>query len=403
MDYNFFKNKSLCIILDDPYYKYDGTYYSTNPLWKFFEEMAPFWKTIILCPPVKKISWNEVKSLRGFQVQKRAVLYVERPGYENKLGFLRKLPQLLFPTIRSTVKAVKKGDIILLRLPSPNALISYFICKALKRKVYLYIAGDFYHRNIQSDRYSGSKIFIKPMVKLYDEIERFLASRTTTFVTGKRLLDKYGGKGTCINFWTSLVRSKDIFCREDTCNSDYIILLFVGKFIPVKGVSTLIKAFSLMEREDIILRLVGDGPLRGEIEQEALRLGVRSRVQFAGAIQFGEELFNEYRQKADIFVLPSLSEGIPKVILEAMAFGLPIVATAVSGIPDLIKDQINGLLVSADSAEELAAAILKMIDDGNLRRSVIKNNLKKIKNFTLESQMNRFLNVIYNSELGLRS
>jgi glycosyltransferase involved in cell wall biosynthesis len=133
------------------------------------------------------------------------------------------------------------------------------------------------------------------------------------------------------------------------------------------------------------LQLVGGGYHRPRLESLAEELGITEYVGFLGRIPFGPELFRIYRE-ADIFVLPSLSEGIPKTLLEAMASGLPIVATRVGGIPDVIRDGETGLLVGPRSPEQIARAVERLIADSLLRRKVIQNGYAFVKEHTVERQ-----------------
>jgi glycosyltransferase involved in cell wall biosynthesis len=103
--------------------------------------------------------------------------------------------------------------------------------------------------------------------------------------------------------------------------------------------------------------LVGDGPLRGELEQQAVDLGVSDRIHFVGR----QEDIPSWLAAMDVFVLPSLFEGLPLSILEAMAAGLPVVATAVDGTPEAVEGGVTGRLVPAEDAGALAAALVDVL------------------------------------------
>jgi glycosyltransferase involved in cell wall biosynthesis len=110
--------------------------------------------------------------------------------------------------------------------------------------------------------------------------------------------------------------------------------------------------------------VVGDGPLRDELSALAGNLGVGSDVRFLGYRDDIAPLLD----RADLFVLPSRAEGISNALLEAMAVGLPVVASAVSGNTDVIEPEVNGLLVEADDPASLAATVLRLLDEPGLRR-----------------------------------
>jgi len=155
-------------------------------------------------------------------------------------------------------------------------------------------------------------------------------------------------------------------------------ILFVGRLAPVKAGHVLIAAASRLvcQGRDIRLRLVGDGPCRAELERMAHERGVQAHVVFEGW-QNADRVRTLYQQ-ADLFCLPSLAEGIPVVLMEAMAMEIPCVATRVMGVPELIRDQVDGLLIAPGSEEELAAALERLLDDPELRLRVGKSARQRV-------------------------
>jgi glycosyltransferase involved in cell wall biosynthesis len=134
------------------------------------------------------------------------------------------------------------------------------------------------------------------------------------------------------------------------------VLLFVGNLVPVKGVDVLISACGKLANMGVAHRLVviGDGPLKAMLQRQAESLGLRETVQFFGAI--GHEDLPNWFRAADAFVLPSRSEGVPSVLLEASACDTPWVASAVGGVPE-IAELGRSRLVRPESADDLADAI----------------------------------------------
>lgn len=146
------------------------------------------------------------------------------------------------------------------------------------------------------------------------------------------------------------------------------IALFVGLLVPVKGLDTLLDALARMADRGCRLVLVGEGPSRAPLEAQAAALGLLARVRFAGQRPAGE--IPRWLVAANLLVLPSLSEGRPNVVLEAHACGLPVVATAVGGTPELVTHGEDGLLVPAADAVALAAALDELVADGERRRAL---------------------------------
>ncbi|MEM9581372.1 MAG: glycosyltransferase family 4 protein, partial [Pseudomonadota bacterium] len=140
-------------------------------------------------------------------------------------------------------------------------------------------------------------------------------------------------------------------------------ILFVGRLAAVKGVPLLVKAFAALHQRhpDAVLTLVGDGPERGRIEALAAELGCAAALRFTGYLS-QQEVAQEL-DRADIFALPSFAEGVPVVLMEAMASRLPVLATRIAGIPELVRDGVNGLLVPPGDSEALSEALDRLLSD----------------------------------------
>jgi glycosyltransferase involved in cell wall biosynthesis len=141
-------------------------------------------------------------------------------------------------------------------------------------------------------------------------------------------------------------------------------VLTVARLTAQKGVAVLLAALADLP-DDVTLTIVGDGERRSFLEAEARRLKVADRVRFAGAV--GHDEIRDFYAAADVFCLASLDEGIPVSLMEAMASGLPVVATRVGGIAELIDNGVNGLVVPAGRADLLADALGKLRDDRTRR------------------------------------
>ena len=145
-------------------------------------------------------------------------------------------------------------------------------------------------------------------------------------------------------------------------------LIAAGRLVEIKGFPLLLDAVAEMRRRgrNVRLTLAGDGPGRQGLEEQARRLGIADRVVFAGW-KNQDELRALYRQ-SDAFVMSSFAEGVPVVLMEAMATGVPCVAPRINGIPELIRDGVDGLLFTASDVAELVAATERLVDDAEMRR-----------------------------------
>ena len=155
-------------------------------------------------------------------------------------------------------------------------------------------------------------------------------------------------------------------------------LLFVGRLAAVKGVPVLFQAFAdvLQAHPDATLTLIGDGPERVGLEAEAAHLGLADKVRFSG--YQSQDAVAGALARADIFVLPSFAEGVPVVLMEAMATGLPVVATAVGGVSELVDHRESGLLVPPGDKQALAQALTGLLDDPALRADMGRAGRAKV-------------------------
>jgi len=144
-------------------------------------------------------------------------------------------------------------------------------------------------------------------------------------------------------------------------------VLCVGRLVPAKGQHVLLAAVAQLRAKGrkLRLRLVGDGPDRQSLQLEVRRLRIEDSVIFEGAVN--QDRIRDLYATADIFALASFAEGIPVVLMEAMAMAIPCVSTWITGIPELIRDSVDGLLVAPSDIDGLAAAIARLMDDDQLR------------------------------------
>jgi glycosyltransferase involved in cell wall biosynthesis len=145
------------------------------------------------------------------------------------------------------------------------------------------------------------------------------------------------------------------------------VLVHVGRFAPPKNHALLIEAFARVRTDTpLYLLLVGGGELEGRVREQVAGLGLEGRVRFLGVRSDVADILNA----SDVFVLSSSWEGRPMSVMEAMAAGLPVVSTAVGGVPELVVNGVSGLLVPAGDAQALAEAIVQLGCDANRRAAM---------------------------------
>lgn len=165
-------------------------------------------------------------------------------------------------------------------------------------------------------------------------------------------------------------------------------ILFVGRLVERKRPAHLIRSVADLVREgrDIRLVLVGDGPERAGLEALVRREGLSGRVAFTGWLGLlSDRMLAEY-DRADIFCLPSYAEGLPLVVLEAMARGVAVVATAVNATPEVVRHGETGLLVPRDDVPALTKALRSLLSDARLWRSCVEGGYRVVREYTYEAQ-----------------
>jgi sugar transferase (PEP-CTERM/EpsH1 system associated) len=178
--------------------------------------------------------------------------------------------------------------------------------------------------------------------------------------------------------------------RGQKPGQDTVTIGTIGRLDPVKNQISLLRAIASFRPRFPNLRLVivGDGPLRSWLEDEASSLGVADVVTFTGARNDTPDLLRGF----DVFVLPSVNEGISNTILEAMASGLPVVASAVGGNPELVAEGVTGSLYDAGDPGALEQALLPYLTDAVLRETHgAAGRVRVVQNFSLDSMVTRYV------------
>lgn len=166
---------------------------------------------------------------------------------------------------------------------------------------------------------------------------------------------------------------------KEYTNKQYITFVNVARFTAIKNQTLLVDAFYRVQKElpNTLLVLVGDGELRTQVEEKVRKLHLEEYVTFTGIISGVSDILAQ----SDIFVLPSDYEGLPLTILEAMAAGLPIIASSVGGIPDIVKD--NGILIEPGNKEELVLAMIELAKSSEDRKKMSEIAKKEVKKYDI--------------------
>lgn len=173
------------------------------------------------------------------------------------------------------------------------------------------------------------------------------------------------------------------FLKKYNLDNGVKIIGTVSRLDPLKGIQYLIKGFKRVKEElgDVFLVVCGSGDYKKELELIVHEMGLSENIIFTGFIRDRLNVINLF----DIFVLPSSKEGLPISVLEALSIGVPVIATKVGGVPELIKNDDTGILISPYSEDEVSSALFKILKNPELREKIARNGKKFVQekfNFT---------------------
>ena len=372
----------------------DGTIWEAEGSFaRYVDSIAPYFDHVILAVPV-----FNTPPASGSRVRATNVTLAPLPYFPGPRQFY---PQLL--AVRSRLRRwVDQCDVIHLRVPSPAAIFAFRIAEARRKPIFLLVVGD-YEALLPHLGYRGLKKFVFSRYVAFEEWAlRYMTRRAVTFANGASLRAKHDRDGARIHETkTTTLSLSDFSSRTDTCAGPRLRLLCVSRIDPRKGLRSLPEVVRDLTSagHDVTLEIVGPTiGLIGESERDAIvteanRLGVADRVTLRGPVAL-DQLLPLYRE-FDLFVLPTRpGEGIPRVLMEAMAAGLPIVTTDVSGIASLIDHGANGLLVPDGSTAAMVEGVRSLITTPALRRRLIQGGYDTARAHTLERQARSLMQIV---------
>jgi sugar transferase (PEP-CTERM/EpsH1 system associated) len=222
---------------------------------------------------------------------------------------------------------------------------------------------------------------LRPLVHRYIAVSRDLASwlGESIRVAPERISQIYNGVDSS-QFFPAAEWSSALFPEGFLPDGDVIVLGTIGRLAEVKDQARVLKMLAVLcadkpaLRERLRLVVVGDGPLKDRLREQAVALGIHDLVWMPGDRSDIPALLRAMH----IFLLPSLAEGISNTVLEAMATGLPVVATDVGGNPELVRHGVSGYLVPLQDEVRLAQAVSELVDNPQLRQAMGRSALERI-------------------------
>ena len=372
----------LAVITHKTFYRDgDGNCTSYGGFGRTMEELAKYFDEVVLAAPVGPARPEE----KGYSIARGNVKVLPLPFYEKGGGWSQKLRFLLFSPLIAwkLLRVMRASDLVHPRIPSYVGLLGLVLVKMFGKPAFVWIGGDWDGKMVETNN-SIARRFAAPFLR---RLLSTLCRGVPCFVSGKHLYEKYS-KGSDLLFRSTgtTVLEEELDARPSRARKfpgGKARILFVGRLDPVKGLEYLLDAVSRIREKGITVELsiAGEGR-RDRLERVIRSMGLGDVVKLLGYVPLGGGLEKLYKTH-DVLVLPSLSEGTPKVLLEAMARSLPVIASGVGGIPSMVEDGEEGLLVPSRDPGAISEGILKLMNDEGLRRKIIRKALKKARSRTL--------------------
>jgi len=278
---------------------------------------------------------------------------------------------------------------------SPNIII----CAGASSLYFSFIIGIINARLLKIPvilEWRGSDLLLKNNIIRTLIKKILLYYSNTNIVQSKKMHDtatKINNKSKIITIPSKGVDTKFFIIKKYNPNS-YTRLLYVGRLHPIKGLSFLIEAFSIIleNQKNIKLIIVGDGVIKDNLINMCKNKNISKYVDFVGNVN--HESLIKYYHEADIFVLPSISEGLSNVIMEAMSCGLPVVATNIGGNKELVINNKGGYIVKSKNILDLKDALNRLINNPKIRETMGRFNRKFIKQYDQEIILNKKIELI---------
>jgi len=324
-----------------------------------------------------------VSQINGIQIIRPFVLSLPGKFFAGINGLF--MQYCLHTLVKNLVKT-RKIKIILGYNMIPEGIAAVLLAKIFKLSVGFWVIGTDFNdvaSNNLPNYYLSKRCLLKSNLVVTEskDLEEKIKKMYTKSVKVRTFY-----KGIDISNFRNLP-SKNFLLKKLELNVNRKYIIFVGRLIRSKGIYEVAQAFIRLAKNnpDFRLILVGEEIEKERLEKIFKEAKILHKIIFKGIISYQEVA--RFMKISDLLVFPSWKEGLPNVILESMAIGLPVVASNAGGIPEVIKNEITGLLVPVKNVDMLVIAVNKMMEDKQLRRMCI-NNAKELVNKKFDVRKN---------------
>jgi len=390
----------LAIFVDQIYW-FDGQVYSTDEAYLLFPAsfISAFDEVVFLGRLASDLA-------RKPYVLDHPVLKVCPLPYYESIYDLWKVGPRLYKEVQRIVQAnADTWDVVWICGPNPVGQLIARQCIALGRPVFMVVRQNLAQQMHFVNR-GLKRVVAVAVVRWLEWHFKRLARGRTVFAVGQEMVEAYRAVTNRVHVHFPCLVSE---AQMSACSTIVSVdreagrLLCVGRLTPEKGHHYLLAALAQLKLRGVqcFLDVVGSGPLYNTLKAQTTVLGLEDMVTFHGYVAYGPELFALYR-RATALVVPSLSEGFPQVINEALCIGLPTVASAVGGIPAFLTHLETAMLVPPANIQALAEAIEQLVRSPELQERLRRNGLALMHDNTLEVQRDRMVQIIKTEVLSRR-
>jgi glycosyltransferase involved in cell wall biosynthesis len=371
-------------VYSDMVFRRDGDTLSTRQAFiRFVSALPPRVEEVVLFGRL-----DPVPGRATYVIPSQGVRFVALPYYQ-RVSSLPAMFASLHRAGTSYASELPGLDAALVFGPHPVALALAALTRRSGTPLVLGVRQD-YPRYIRHRLPSVAWAWAVPAAHVLDRAFRALARTAPAVVAGDELARHYARGAPVLSTSFSPVSAQDVVARPRPDWNGTIRILSVGRLEPEKNPLLLVDILATLRARDPRWRLAvaGEGPLRSALAAAAASRGLDTALELIGEVPNGPQLWDLYRH-SDAFLHVSLTEGQPQVLLEAQAAGLPVVATAVGGVPAAVGWGSRGLLVAPGSVAEAAAALERLAADTALRRRLAAAGVEHARRHTLESELDR--------------
>jgi glycosyltransferase involved in cell wall biosynthesis len=319
---------------------------------------------------------------------KKDINFVSISYYKSLRSLIITLPFYILRNAKKIILFIQRIDLLFVSASGPISILLLWLMKIKRKKNFLFIRQD--TRELIKAKYHDS--FIPKLIANWIEssIEKIVKknNNVTIFTFGDDIFSRYSKISNFVipvadsRFENSQIISPiELFTNKES----YKNLLYVGRLAKGKGLEFLIETLYELPIKKFKLTIIGDGNIKNDLISLVKKLNLIEKVVFKGYIPFGKRLLKEYSSN-DVLIFPSFSEGLPQVVLEAMARGVIVIATRVGGLTNLIKDGENGFLFEPGDKKGLLKIIREIQTNELPLLTIRKNGINTAKKYSFEKQ-----------------